>query len=319
MPRKARKHYRHAFYHVMLRGNNKQQIFYEESDQLRLYHILAKAKEQYGCRLHLFCFMPNHIHLVIEVGNITLAKVMNSVVSSYARRFNKRHQRIGHVFQGRYLAKHVHNDDYMLELCHYIHMNPLKAQLVRDLNDYPWSSHHAYMGRRHVEWITTTHIKNLLQSYLPVNKHHYQEFMYNRPQTLMEPKFCELDNDGNLTITESINSCLNSKKTLSLENIPLREIAEIICEHIGVPTKQLTSYSQNRKVSLARTLIAYYGHYHAKYFLRDIALIFGRRPETISRNMNRYLKNAENNQELMDLMCQLERKLSVPALVRLQM
>jgi putative transposase len=136
MPRKPRIHRVNGFYNVMLRGN------YRQGEQF--CELLQACTQKFLCKIHLYCLMTNHIHLVIEIGDIPLSKIMQSLSSRIAQIINKSLQRSGHLFQGRYKDKIIYDEKYLLELCFNIHMNPVKAKMVGCLDDYPWSSHCVY-------------------------------------------------------------------------------------------------------------------------------------------------------------------------------
>jgi putative transposase len=99
--------------------------------------------------------MTNHVHLEIQVGNISLSKIMQNVSQRYTQWFNWRHKKTGHVFQGRYKAVMVDADEYLLELAAYIHLNPVRAGITEHPEDYVWSSHRAYLGRESLAWLET--------------------------------------------------------------------------------------------------------------------------------------------------------------------
>lgn len=103
MPRKLRIHHKNFFYHVMLRGNFRQSLFFDNDDRIAFLEILEIATHKYLCKIHLFCLMTNHVHLVIEVDHIPLSKIMQHIASVFARKINKKYRRVGRFFQGRFL------------------------------------------------------------------------------------------------------------------------------------------------------------------------------------------------------------------------
>lgn len=154
MPRKPRLHVDGAIYHVTLRGNAGQAIFADDADRLRWETLLAEGVARHGHRVLAYCWMDNHLHLCLRVAEAPLSRILQQLVSRYARAFNRRHGRVGHVFQGRFHALLVGDDAYRLGLLRYIHRNPVAAGLVRDPRRYRWSSHGALGGERHApEWL----------------------------------------------------------------------------------------------------------------------------------------------------------------------
>jgi REP element-mobilizing transposase RayT len=155
MPRRPRIHAPGALYHVTLRGNHRQQIFFCDDDRTLLNRIVADSLERCDARLHAYCWMGNHIHLLMQVSHLPLGRVVLRIASAYARRVQARLETSGHLFERRYNAVLVDADRYLVSLLRYIHLNPVRAGLVTQTDDYRWSSHHNYSGLRHETWVTT--------------------------------------------------------------------------------------------------------------------------------------------------------------------
>jgi REP element-mobilizing transposase RayT len=146
MGRTLRVDYPGLHYHVMARGNNKQAAFLDGADHEFMEHLLTVGLGRFGFSLHAYCLMTNHLHLLLESSQGNLGEFMDWLLGRYARRFNWRHKRIGHLFQARYLSRVVAKESYLLEVSRYIHMNPVKAGMVARPEDYRWSSVGAYYG-----------------------------------------------------------------------------------------------------------------------------------------------------------------------------
>jgi len=147
MARKRRIEFPGAFYDVLSRGNNRQQIFRDGQDYRIYLRRLEKYRQQYEFTLYAFVLMPNHVHLLIETGIANLSKIMQGLQQSYTSYFHQKYKSVGHLFQGRYKAILCQRDAYLLGLVRYIHLNPLRAGPVKTLEDFSWSSHHAFLGR----------------------------------------------------------------------------------------------------------------------------------------------------------------------------
>jgi REP element-mobilizing transposase RayT len=130
-----------GIYHATARGNDRDTIFRDEFDYLDFIRGLAKVVGRYGWRCHSFCLLPNHYHLLIETPEPNLGNGMHLLNGRYARRFNSRHGRVGHLFQGPYRAELVARDEHLLEVCRYIALNPVRAGLVRDSSAWRWGSY----------------------------------------------------------------------------------------------------------------------------------------------------------------------------------
>jgi putative transposase len=155
MARPPRLHVPGGFYHVTLRGNHRQPIFFRDSDRPLLDEIVADTLARLEARLHAYCWMTNHIHILIQVSAAPLGQVVMRIASRYARTVQAGIQTTGHLFERRYHAALVDEDRYLLALIRYIHLNPVRGALVNRPGDYPWSSHHEYVGTREQPWVTT--------------------------------------------------------------------------------------------------------------------------------------------------------------------
>lgn len=147
MPRKARERSKTGIYHIVVRGINKQEIFHDEEDIIRYLETLKKVKEISGCQILGYCLMGNHIHLLIKEEKESISTVMKRLGTSYARWYNWKYERSGHVFQDRYRSECVEDDRYLMVVIRYIHQNPVKAGIVEKIGDYRWSSIRAYYGK----------------------------------------------------------------------------------------------------------------------------------------------------------------------------
>lgn len=139
--RKQRVWFPGATYHLMERGIRRQAIYKEESDYQAFISILQSGLEKYGCILHAYCLMTNHFHMLLETGETDVSKFMKHLAGCYARYFNQKYMYQGHLFEGRYKSILVKDDTYFLQTSRYIHLNPVKAGMVENPEDYPWSSY----------------------------------------------------------------------------------------------------------------------------------------------------------------------------------
>ena len=138
-------HFPGALFHVTARGNNKQIIFHSDKDFSRYLQNIQKCKKQIPFFLYAFALMPNHIHLLIEVAKAPISKIMQKLQTAYTMYMNKKYDRVGHIFQGRYFSLLVEKETHLLELIRYIHLNPARAGIAPELGDYRWTSHGVYL------------------------------------------------------------------------------------------------------------------------------------------------------------------------------
>lgn len=162
MARRLRLHAPGAFYHVTLRGNHRQPIFFRDDDRDLLERVVADSLERLAARVHAYCWMTNHVHLLVQVSDVPLGRLMLRIASTYARTVQLRLKTTGHLFERRYHAMLVDADSYLLTVLCYIHLNPVTAGLVSDAAVYPWSSHRVYLGLQDKSWVTTAFALRLL-------------------------------------------------------------------------------------------------------------------------------------------------------------
>ncbi len=159
MARPLRVEYPGAYYHVINRGNGGEKIFKNDRDKEKFLEYLATAVQRFSVIVHTYCLMDNHFHLLLQTQDANLSKAIQWLNVSYATYFNKKRQRSGHLFQGRFKAVLVDADEYLEQLSRYIHLNPVQAKIVAKPMDYPWSSYPAFVGKtKNPEWLTTGEI-----------------------------------------------------------------------------------------------------------------------------------------------------------------
>jgi putative transposase len=154
MARSLRIEYPGAFYHVTSRGNERKEVYCSDKDRVQFLSYLESATSRYGGRVHVYCLMSNHYHLLVETPRGNLSQIMGHINGAYTTYFNVQRQRAGHLFQGRYKAILVEQEEYAEELSRYIHLNPVRAKIVESPEDYTWSSYRSYAGlMQSPEWL----------------------------------------------------------------------------------------------------------------------------------------------------------------------
>lgn len=146
MPRKKRIWYPDATYHVMSRGNRRTAIFQNYIDYVDFLECFLQIKEMYSFKVHAICLMTNHFHVCLQTVDTELWRIMQKVLSVYAEGFNHRYNYSGHLFEGRYTAQIIEDEQYFLEVSRYIHLNPVKARMVLSPLDYEYSSYGKYVN-----------------------------------------------------------------------------------------------------------------------------------------------------------------------------
>lgn len=147
MSRPLRLEFSGALYHVTARGDRREDIYDDDEDREAFLAVLENVANRFNWLIHAYCLMSNHYHLLIETPDGNLSKGMRQLNGVYTQYSNRSHQRVGHLFQGRYKGILVEKESYLLEVARYIVLNPVRAAMVRSAGDWPWSSYRATAGR----------------------------------------------------------------------------------------------------------------------------------------------------------------------------
>lgn len=183
MSRKPRSWFPGAVYHITDRGNRQMSIFTDDRDRFKYMELLEETRTYYPFTLHAYCLMTNHLHLLLETINHHPQDIMKMLNSRYGIYFNKRHELVGHLFQGRYKSELIDTDGYFLNASRYIHLNPIEAKIVQDPAKYKWSSYSAYVSDYQNPHITTARIL----SYFPTApKETYKRIIENEIELIIQ-------------------------------------------------------------------------------------------------------------------------------------
>lgn len=148
MPRQARERSDSRIYHLILRGINRQSIFEDDEDRVRFIDTICHFKTISNYELYGYCLMNNHIHLLVKETKDSISMIVKRISSSFVYWYNQKYDRCGHLFQERFKSEAVETDEYFLTVLRYIHQNPIKAGITKDIEKYPWTSYREYT-RKH--------------------------------------------------------------------------------------------------------------------------------------------------------------------------
>lgn len=258
MARKPRIHFPGGVYHVMLRGNGGQRIFFTDADYVYLYRLLGEGVGRYGYRIHGFCCMSNHIHLALQVGEIPLSRGMQNLAFRYTRWINGRQKKIGHLFQGRYKAILVDRDAYLVELVRYIHLNPVRAGLVKDPAAYRWSSHRAYLEREAHSWMTVDWVLGQFGRRVGEARRGYLRFVQEGLGEGHRDEFHRGVEDPRVLGDDDFIDRIDSKNRLSRAAVPsIETVIRAVGREYGVGEAELKRETQGRRVSEARAVLGW--------------------------------------------------------------
>ncbi|HHW30197.1 MAG TPA: transposase, partial [Clostridiaceae bacterium] len=229
MPRCARQKSRTGVYHIIIRGANRQEIFHDNNDRLRFLEILKKVKTISQMKVHGWCLMDNHVHLLLKEGNEDISISMKRLGVSYVWYYNQKYKTIGHLFQDRFLSENVETERYLLTVIRYIHQNPVKAQLARRAEQWKWSSCIGYYGEK-------VYPEDLLDETLILS-------ILSKDERLAREKFKQLNEQ------ESNDCCMDdtiNKKIKLSDDEARQEILKVINEIEIAQLKSLPKKERNQ-------------------------------------------------------------------------
>ena len=297
MARKPRLHVDGGVYHVMLRGNAGQEIFFDDEDRYHLYLLLQEGISRYGHRIHGFCLMSNHLHVAVQVRDEPLSRIMQNLSFRYTRWVNRKQKRIGHLFQGRYKAILVEEDSYLLELVRYIHLNPVRAKMVRQPSVYRWSGHRCYLGKEELPWLYTEWVLSQFGKRINTCRQRYEEFVRAGFGEGYREEFHGGGEDhrvlGNDRFVEKMletQLCQPYKRN----HISMERLVRSVCKEYNLKDADLTSASRNRTASEARQIIGWLALKSDNITLTQVAQYFGRDVTTLSRGVKRMEEKMRN-------------------------
>jgi len=282
MSRRPRLHRPGGYYHVTLRGNHRQDIFRDPADRSTLDAIVRSASERTGARVLAYCWMTNHVHLVVQVDSEPLDRLMQPVASKYARYLQRGIGTTGHLFERRYHAVLVNHEHQLLHVVRYVHFNPVRAGLVAAPGDYPWSSHRQYMGLIDRTWVYPNGVLGLLASDREQARHAFATFC---GEALKSADCMAAAHDvlySRATSGQSI-AAQDSRSLRALDDV----IAEV-CGRSGVSESLLAAPGKGHILSALRGEIAGRAASEGIASITEVARRFNRDVSSLSRAASRW-------------------------------
>ena len=263
MARPLRIEYEGALYHVTSRGNERKNIFFTKRDYEKFKEYVADCQKKYGFTLHCYVLMSNHYHLLVEVREKNLSKIMHFINSSYTMYTNTKRKRSGHLFQGRFKAIIVDKNNYLIALSKYIHLNPVRAKIVENPGDYAYSSYNAYTSDEQDVILSRSMILRAFAEEVPRAQLLYKVFVESVPEKDGESPFLHLYGGGILGDEDFVNEVLGTieEEKLANEHISNRRalrattnldsILAQISDHFGMPVEEMVKRGRSeRKVTV---------------------------------------------------------------------
>ncbi|MDZ5711404.1 REP-associated tyrosine transposase [Jeotgalibacillus haloalkalitolerans] len=252
MVRKPRQKSKSGIYHVTIRGNNRQLIFYDDADRHYLLSKIQKVKSETGFELYAWCLMDNHVHLVIREKEVSISKIMQRVNGSFSMYMNKKHYGTGHTYEGRFYSKPIETILYLHTVIRYTHQNPVRSLITSLPSDYKWSSCRAYYQSDSLfahltdtKGILNYFSKDPLKAVLKFKR--YTESVYDLPQKKSTSKPYYTDTE----VLNLIQSKFPQINISQIKHLPVKERNEILKQL----KKEFTANQISRIVGIAITIV----------------------------------------------------------------
>jgi len=311
MARPLRIEYPGAYYHVTSRGNERKDVFKSQRDREKFLEYLASATERYGAVIHAYCLMSNHFHLLLETPEGNLSQIMRHINGAYTIYFNIKRKRTGHLFQGRFKAILIEADEYLTELSRYIHLNPVRIEIVEKPEEYQWSSYRSYVGHsKPPEWLMTGFILGCFAKKAVDAQSQYRTFVEDRLNK-------EYENPLKGTIGTSILGSTAFIEEISVThlqgkedvNIPaLRQLTRRPTPE-EIVTEAKVEFPDNKK--LARRVSIHLCRKHSGQRLGEIGESFNVRDTAISEASRRFAKELETDGKLREVVARIMGRLKI--------
>jgi REP element-mobilizing transposase RayT len=259
---------------------------------------LAHYREKFGFGLLAYCLMGNHVHLAIEAGREPLSRIMAGLQSSYTQYFNRRHGRVGHLFQGRYKAFLVEKDPYALALLRYLHENPVKARMVTRPEEYVWSSDRHYRRGRGPEWLDVDRLLAMLGRRRSAAIRAYRQLMREE----VESPYEEVASwgqavKGGKPFADSAFQKIGEPK-LPQKDLTVGAVAREVARRQQLSLEKMRSPSQGRPEALGRALVAWAAREVGRISIARAAKYFGRDTSSMARIVQRFIERTGTDREL---------------------
>jgi putative transposase len=284
-----------VLYHVIVRGNHGQKTFFNPSDYQAYLERLGRYRKRLAVTVYAYCLMPNHVHLLVESGSQPLSRFMQGLQQSYTQYFNRKHRKVGHLFQGRYKAIVCDKDPYLLSLVRYIHLNPIRAKMVRKPEEYPYSGHRSYVDGRASEVLEPDRVLDMLGG-----RAGYRRFVLEGLEDGHREDYYRVEDQRFLGAEQFAQKL---KRKVKEEEIPrgrkqLSVVFRGAARAVEVELQVLQGADRGWEVSRSRALVGYVLIRRLGYRLKDVAKCLGRDAATVSSLVSRLAVRMSENETL---------------------
>jgi len=328
MPRHKRLNYPGCIYHVVTRGIERRKIFRDDQDREEFLSRLEKALAETGCECHAWVLMDNHLHLLIRTGERALSDLMRKVLTGYAIYFNRRHRRHGYLYQNRYKSILCQEDVYYLELIRYIHLNPVRAGIVKTLKQldrYPWTGHAFIVGTKKNKWQSIDDVLVLFAKRAATSIKRYKAYInegFNqgrRPELVGGGLLRSVggwggvkalraarenwrgderilgDSDFVVNVLRVHEEKLEKRAELKLAGWDMDRLCSHVCKMFSIKPDQILRKGRENNVSRAKNILSFWANRELGISGKEIADYFGVSGPAISYSIKQGEKYARQN------------------------
>ncbi len=297
MPRRKRYTKFYSCHHVILRGNAGRSIFFDDKDRIRFCLVLQKVVEEHQLIVHAFCFMSNHVHFILEPTITPLSVSVHAFAGRYAQYFNRRHKLRGHIFQDRFRSILIEDSDYLIRLVRYIHLNPVRANLIISPEHYYWSSYCSYLALDEITWLTQTRILKKfgttdLEARQAIVKHTSKIIDAELDVSIVR----ESTQIGILGSEEFAKEVSEFKRSLASNEIQFEDLIAAAQTEFHFKTHEVSSDSREKRLVDIRSILAFAVQKIPGLYLQELARYLNRDSSTLCR----LVKRAKQSNDLLE-------------------
>lgn len=316
MARPLRIEFPGALYHVTSRGNEKKNIFKNDSDRRKFLSYLESATQKHQAVIHAFCLMGNHYHLMLETPEGNISRIMQHINSSYTIYFNKKHDRTGHLLQGRYKAMLVEADAYAAELSRYIHLNPVRAGMTELPEEYRWSSFRFYQEGTEPPWLITDFVLGYFGGNSQAARAEYTKYVHEVLGRTHETPLADCPTSTVLGSEEFINWIKTEHAAAFEANRELPNNRQLEGKPDPEKIREIAIEEFPYDKRLARSAAIFLAHQYTSAKLKEIGALFDLTDSGVARASKRFRNLMEKDEQLKKKIEEIRRKNFIVSNVR---
>ena len=327
MPRKSRIDAPGALHHIIVRGIERRKIFVDDADRNNFLDRFGGIITETNTSCYAWALIPNHFHLLLRTGQVSIATVMRRLLTGHACYFNKRHCRTGHLFQNRYKSILCQEDTYLLELIRYIHLNPLRARLIKDfdfLKKYPYSGHSTLMGKVKNGWQDIEWVLRLFDERIRVARRRYHKFVekgismgqrkdltggglirsmggWSVVKSMRKAKMFEKSDERILGDGDFVNQVLSAaeeqmeqRNLLISKGYDLKMIAQRVCFVMDIESSEIWKIGKARRRVAARSLLCFWA-------VRELGISMTELARRLNLSLSGVSQSVKRGEEIADI------------------